>query len=180
MRPVFPLIILLFTFYGAKAQYEERMVFYDVQFNMGLTTNVNRAEKIGYGVTVQAFLPINENNYFIAGIKCLSNPFDGEKYSVFRNGFNKKGDALNYGMLLTGLRIALKSFEYGNIFFEPKAGMGFAHGFHWTGFSISPSLGYEVDGLEFLCFFDSGFGDTKLNTKKKSFLTPGIGIGYIF
>lgn len=178
-RKLIVIVLALVVMYGpAKAQYQEELSTVVVQVNAGSVLNSNMGNRFAYGMTAQVLIPINADNYFTAGIKGMTNPFDGDSFFFLKNGFNRSGDALNYLMTFTGLRVSLGRPASGYFFTEPKAGVAFAHGFAWSGICLTPSIGYKIENLEFQAFIDAGFDETKLNIRKKQFFTAGVGIGY--
>lgn len=174
------LLLLLAVFSEGNAQREVGKSYFNIQLNGGFVTNSPASNRMAYGIAAGALIPVNNKDFFTAGIKAISNPFDNEPFSFLKNGFNRKGDALNYVILLTGIRFNLNSFDKGYFYAEPRAGVAFAHGFARAGIGISPSVGYKLRSLDLNIFADGGFMDKKLNTKKKNFLTIGAGIGFTF
>mgnify|MGYP001381317066 CR=1 FL=1 len=153
----------------------------NIQLNAGGLLYTDIDEDFAYGGTVQFLIPISDKNLLTIGIKAMSNPFYGGKdFLATTNGFNKEGDALNYGLGLLGYRINIGDQQNGYLYVEPKAGVALSNSFNWVGFGMSPSFGFQMKTLDLMMFIDGGFGTKKLNTKRKSFVVPGIGVGFTF
>lgn len=180
MKPVIILSVFLFTFSLCDAQYETGETMYNIQFNQGVVTSTKEGSILAYGATAQALIPVNSFNYFIAGLKIISSPFNGGPFWFFKNGFNVKGDALNYLMALTGMRFHFNDQEAGYFYAEPRAGVAFASGFAWAGIGLSPSVGFQTNLWNLGLYLDYSHSKKKLNTKRNSFTTIGFGLGITF
>lgn len=195
MKTVIALNFFLFTFLFAGAQQPDKAIIFNARFDMGVVANSTVKGKFGYGIDVEALYNLNgaggelasaddhvRKHYITAGIKLVSNPFSGKSFLVFSNAFNKEGDALNYAMLLAGYR--LNTFFTNNneesFYIEPRIGIGFSNNFNWTGLAVSPALGYQVNRIDISVFLDAGIGSSPTNIKEKSFVMPGVGVGYSF
>jgi hypothetical protein len=180
MKPINLLLIFLCTFSYAKSQDHGRTIKYNLQLHAGMSTFVKGADNFAYGASAKILKPINKRIYFSTGVKAISNPYENGPLSLFKNGFNVKGDALNYFMALAGLRFAINKNDVGYVYAEPRAGIAFANGFAWTGFGISPSFGCQIKSFDVSVFLDGGFSGKNLNSKKQTFITTGVGLGITF
>lgn len=180
MRKVALILVFTFAFSLCRAQFYERKTLYNFQLNQGTVTSVKDGNVLAYGATALTLIPVQDADYFVAGLKVVSSPFEGGPFWFFKNGFNVKGDALNYLMALTGMRLGFQETEGGYFYAEPKAGVVFASGFAWSGLGISPALGFQTRTIDFSLFMDYSHSNKKLNTKRKSFATIGIGVGVNF
>lgn len=180
IKTAFALFFFLTFFNEIYAQKDSVKTYVNLQLNGGLVANGNSGSNFAYGGTAQVLIPGNQKIFFVSGIKIITNPFDGEPFSFLKNGFNYKGDALNYAMMLTGVRVKLSDLDRGYFYAEPKAGVAFAHGFAWSGLCVSPAFGFKSGSLDLALAFDAGVGEKKLNTKKKVFNTVTVGIGFTF
>lgn len=178
----FPFLLLVFNmaFGFCSAQDNGSKTMYNIQLNHGIVTSTKDGNILAYGGTAQALIPVNEKNYFIAGAKVISSPFKGGPFWFFKNGFNVRGDALNYLMVLTGMRLNFDDSETAYFYAEPRAGVAFASGFAWAGIGVSPAVGFQSHLLNISLYLDYSSSSKKLNTKTKSFITIGFGIGVTF
>lgn len=193
-------VCLLFVF-TASAQTSEKKVHYEAQVDLGVVSNSAVKGKFAYGGTFEALIRLGEasnvpavvgfgpyqgserRNYLTFALKGMSNPFKGSPFLVTAQAFNKNGsDALNYAMLLVGYRADLDATDNPDnyLYFEPRIGLALSGGFHWAGFAISPAFGYQVKRVDLQVFLDGGFGSKELTSRTKSYITPGIGVGYTF
>lgn len=193
--------LLLIAATYSNAQNPGKKYLFDARLNLGVVANSAAEGKFAYGAGFETLIKMKEiasepgivgsmnrrqnarAELLTFGLKLMSNPFKGSSFLVTSQAFNKDGsDALNYALLLAGYRFAFGVSDNPNQWFylHPRIGIGLSGGFRWAGLSISPAAGYIINRFDFQIFVDGGFGGKKLSIGKKSFVTPGVSVGYAF